>query len=390
MERVISVSLGELVLKGGNRRYFEDRLIKQMINKTKAIGYDKLYKEQGKIYMEAAEEKFEAIIGELKKVFGLVYISPCIRVDKDMESIRKACIVNMQERLASNPNLKTFKVETNRADKKFPLTSPEISRKIGGKLLDEFDSLSVDVHNPDIYMYIDIKQTHAYIYSERVKAYGGMPIGTNGKALLLMSGGIDSPVAGFMMAKRGISLNCVHYHSYPFTSERGEEKVKELARQLSMYTGKIKFFSVNILDIQKAINEKCPEKELTIISRKFMMRIAEKIARENKIDALVTGESLGQVASQTIDGLAVTNESVSIPVFRPLIGMDKVEITDIARDIDTLETSNLPFEDCCTVFLPKNPVTRPRIEDIKRSEEALDIDSLVNSAIENMKVYIIK
>ncbi|MGO1468971.1 MAG: tRNA uracil 4-sulfurtransferase ThiI [Tissierella sp.] len=390
MKKVISVSLGELVLKGSNRKYFEDRLIKQMIKKTKLIGYDKLYKEQGKIYIEADESKFEAIIKGLKKVFGIVYISPCIRVEKDMESIKEACIKNMRKRLEKDSSIKTFKVDTNRSDKNFYLKSPEISRKMGGILLNEFDSLEVDVHKPDIYMYIDVKQTHAYIYSEKIKAYGGMPTATNGKALLLMSGGIDSPVAGFMMAKRGVALNCVHYHSYPFTSERGEEKVKELARKLSMYTGKIKFFSVNILEIQKAINANCPEKEMTIISRKFMMRIAEKIANDNKLNALITGESLGQVASQTIDGLTVTNESVSIPVFRPLIGMDKVEITQIARDIDTFETSSLPFEDCCTVFLPKHPVTNPKVENIKKSEESLDIDALVNSAIENMKVYTIK
>ena len=390
MKKVISVSLGEMALKGGNRKYFEDQLIKQIMNKTQDIRYDKLYKEQGKIYIEAAEEKFESLMERLKNVFGLVYISPCIRVEKDMDQIKEACILNMNERLEENPNIKTFKVDTNRADKKFFLNSPEISRKIGGLLLKEFDNLEVDVHNPEIYMYIDIKQTHAYIYSERLKAYGGMPIGTNGKALLLMSGGIDSPVAGFMMAKRGVSLHCVHYHSYPFTSERGEEKVKELAKKLSMYTGKIKFYSVNILNIQKEINEKCPEKQMTIISRKFMMRIAEKIARHNKLDALITGESLGQVASQTMQGLTVTNESVSIPVFRPLIGMDKVDIIKVAREIDTFETSSLPFEDCCTVFLPKHPVTNPLVEDIKKSEEALDIEGLVNKAIDDMKVYIIK
>lgn len=390
MEKVISVSLGELVLKGSNRKYFEDQLIKQIMNKTKDIKYDKLYKEQGKIYIEAEEEKFVDLMEALKKVFGLVYISPCIRVGKDMESIKKACKLEMKNRLEKEPSIKTFKVKANRADKNFALTSPEVCREMGGIILDEFEDLEVDVHNPAIYMYVDIKQTHAYIYSERISAYGGMPIGTNGKALLLMSGGIDSPVAGFMMAKRGVSIQCVHYHSYPFTSERGEEKVKELAKKLSMYTGKIKFYSVNILEIQKEINEKCPEKEMTIISRKFMMRIAERIARHNKLDALITGESLGQVASQTMEGLSITNESVSIPIFRPLIGMDKVDIIEIARDIDTFETSNLPFEDCCTVFLPKHPVTKPLIENIKQSEKALDIEALVKSAIDNMKLYIIK
>ncbi len=389
MDKVISVSLGEMVLKGSNRKYFEDQLIKQIIRKTKDIKFDKLYKEQGKIYIEADEYKFPSIIDRLKSVFGLVYISPCIRVEKDIDKIDKACSLNMKERLEKDSNIKTFKVDTRRSDKKYPLTSPELSREIGKRLLDSFDTLKVDVHTPDLYMYIDIKQDHAYIYSERIRAYGGMPVGTSGKGLLLMSGGIDSPVAGFMMAKRGVSLSCVHYHSYPFTSERGEEKVKDLAKKLSLYTGKLKFYSVNILKIQKEINEKCPEKEMTIISRKFMMRIAEKIANHYNIDSLITGESLGQVASQTIQGISVTNESVSIPILRPLIGMDKVDIMEIARDIDTLEISNLPFEDCCSLFLPKNPVTRPKIEDIKESEEVLDIDYLVNNAIENMKTYTI-
>lgn len=389
MDKVISVSLGEMVLKGSNRKYFEDQLIKQIIRKTKDIKFDKLYKEQGKIYIEADEYKFPSIIDRLKSVFGLVYISPCIRVEKDIDKIDKACSLNMKERLEKDSNIKTFKVDTRRSDKKYPLTSPELSREIGKRLLDSFDTLKVDVHTPDLYMYIDIKQDHAYIYSERIRAYGGMPVGTSGKGLLLMSGGIDSPVAGFMMAKRGVSLSCVHYHSYPFTSERGEEKVKDLAKKLSLYTGKLKFYSVNILKIQKEINEKCPEKEMTIISRKFMMRIAEKIANHYNIDSLITGESLGQVASQTIQGISVTNESISIPILRPLIGMDKVDIMEIARDIDTLEISNLPFEDCCSLFLPKNPVTRPKIEDIKESEEVLDIDYLVNNAIENMKTYTI-
>nr|WP_300006117.1 tRNA uracil 4-sulfurtransferase ThiI [Tissierella sp.] len=390
MKKVISISLGEMALKGGNRKYFEDQLIKQIMNKTQDIRYDKLYKEQGKIYIEAAEEKFPTLMGILQNIFGLVYVSPCIRVEKDIEAIKQASIANMKERLEKEPNIKTFKVDTKRADKDFFLKSPELSRKMGGLLLKEFDNLQVDVHNPDMHMYIDIKQTHAYIYSERLEAHGGMPIGTSGKALLLMSGGIDSPVAGFMMAKRGVSLHCVHFHSYPFTSERGEEKVKELTKKLTVYTGKIKFYSINILNIQKEINEKCPEKEMTIISRKFMMRIAEKIAKHNKLDALITGESLGQVASQTMEGLRVTNEAVDIPVFRPLIGMDKVDIIKIAREIDTFETSSLPFEDCCTVFLPKHPVTNPSVRMIKESEEALDIEGLVKDAIENMKVYIIK
>lgn len=388
MKEVISVSMGEIALKGLNRGYFEDRLIKQIIKNIKDIGYEKVYKELGKIYIEGNPEDYPSMINRLKKVFGLVYISPCIRVDKDIDEIKKAAILAMKVALERS-QINTFKVDTNRSDKDFPLKSPEISRKMGGIILKEFKDIKVDVHNPDLYLYIDIKE-HAYIYVERIKAYGGLPVGTNGKGLLLLSGGIDSPVAGFMMAKRGLAINCLHFHSYPFTSERAEEKVKDLAKILARYTGKIKFFSINILEIQKEINEKCPEKEMTIISRRFMMRIGEKIAEHNKYDALITGESLGQVASQTIQGISVTNSAVNIPVLRPLIGMDKVDIVHIAEDIETYDVSILPFQDCCTVFLPKHPVTRPRVEDIDKSEESLDIDRLVKDAISNMKVFTIE
>ncbi|MDR7871622.1 MAG: tRNA uracil 4-sulfurtransferase ThiI [Tissierellaceae bacterium] len=388
MREVISVSMGEIALKGLNRGYFEDRLMKQIIKNIKDIGYEKIYKEIGKIYIEGNPDDYPSIINRLKKVFGLVYISPCLRVEKEENDIKSAAILAMK-RATEKLEINTFKVDTNRSDKEFPLKSPEISRKIGGVILSEFEDLKVDVHKPDMYLYIDIKQ-YAYIYTERVRAYGGLPVGTNGKGLLLLSGGIDSPVAGFTMAKRGLAINCVHFHSYPFTSERSEEKVKELAKIMARYTGKIKFFSINILEIQKEINQKCPEKEMTIISRRFMMRIAEKIAKHNNFDALITGESLGQVASQTIQGIAVTNSAVDIPILRPLIGMDKVDIIHIAEDIETYETSILPFEDCCTVFLPKHPVTRPKVEDIDASEENLDIEKLVNDAISNMKVVTIE
>lgn len=389
MRKVLSISLGELALKGLNRGYFERQLIRQISKGIKDIGYETIYKEQGKIYIEGNEDDYSLMINRLKKVFGLVYISPCIKTDKDMNNIQMASIEAMRDR-RHRSDIKTFKVDTNRSDKSFFMKSPDVSRNIGGIILKEFGDLKVDVHNPDVYLYIDIKQENAYIYTEKIKAYGGLPVGTNGKGLLLLSGGIDSPVAGFMMAKRGVQINCVHYHSYPFTSERAEEKVKKLANILSLYTGKMKFFSVNILNIQKAINQNCPEKEMTIISRRFMMRIAEEIANHNKYNALITGESLGQVASQTIHGIGVTNDSVKLPVLRPLIGMDKVDIIDIANDIETFETSILPYEDCCTVFLPKHPVTRPEVEDIEKSEEALDIDGLVKEAIDNMKVITIE
>lgn len=388
MEKVLSVSLGEIALKGLNRRYFEDQLIKNMRRVIKDIGFEKIYKEQGKIYIEGEDYKFPQMINRLKKVFGLVYISPCIRIEKNVEDMEKAVIQVMKEKVG-NQNIKTFKVDTNRADKSFPIKSPDLSRQFGGLILKNFHDLKVDVHNPDTFVYIDIKQ-NAYVYTEKIKGYGGLPIGTNGKGLLLLSGGIDSPVAGFMMAKRGVEISAVHYHSYPFTSERSEEKVKELATILSRYTGKIKMYSVNILEIQKQINAKCKENEMTILSRRFMMKIAEKIAEKEKIDALITGESLGQVASQTIQGISVTNAAVNIPVLRPLVGLDKVDIVEIAKDIETFETSILPFEDCCTVFLPKHPVTKPKLEDILKSEEELDVEGLVSKAIENMKVVIIE
>ncbi len=384
MEKVISVSVGEVALKGLNRKYFEDKLIKQIKNATRDLGAPYIYKEQGKFYIEGEEKYFDQIINRVKKIFGIVYLSPCIKVDKNMSKIIEGSIYACKE-LFEKRNIKTFKVETNRVDKGFPLKSPEVSRDIGAIILNEFQNISVDVHNPDIYLYIDIKE-NCYIYTERIKGYGGLPVGTNGEGLLLLSGGIDSPVAGFLMAKRGIKIHAVHYHSYPFTGERSEEKVKSLGKILSMYTGEITFYSVNILEIQKAINEKCPSKEMTIISRRFMMRIAEKIALRHNINGLITGESLGQVASQTIEGIGVTNAVVGLPVLRPLIGFDKVDIIDIARDIETYETSILPYDDCCTLFLPKHPVTKPRIKDIEKSEEELEVEQLIEGALKTLEI----
>lgn len=385
MRDVLSISLGEVALKGLNRKYFEDKLIKNVRRVTRDYEIERIYKEQGKIYLEANKEDFSQIIKKVKNIFGIVYISPCRRTEKDMDKIREASIQFIENRLAENP-FETFKVSTNRSDKRFPLKSPEISREIGGVVLKHFEQVSVNVHNPDIFLHIDIKE-HAYIYIDKIKAFGGLPVGTNGKGLLLLSGGIDSPVAGFMMAKRGVEVSCVHYHSYPFTSERAEEKVKDLAKILATFTGKLKIHSVNILPIQKEINKNCPEDEMTILSRRFMMRIAEKISIKNNYNALITGENLGQVASQTIYGLNVTNQSTQLPVLRPLIGMDKVDIIEIAKEIGTYETSIQPFEDCCTVFLPKHPVTRPQVNDIEESETALDVENLVDQVIEEMVVY---
>lgn len=385
MYKVLSVSFGEVALKGLNRKYFEDKLIKDMRRAINDLNVSKIYKEQGKIYIEGPEENLPIMANRLKNVFGLVYISPCIRVKKDIKEIEEAVLYSMGEK-TDKGNVKTFKIHTNRGDKNFPIKSPEFSAKMGGVILKNFNDLNVDLHNPDTTIYVDIKN-YAYIYIERYHGQGGLPVGTNGKGLLLLSGGIDSPVAGFLMGKRGLGITAIHYHSYPFTSERAEAKVMDLAKILSRYIGNIKVYSVNILDIQKEINEKCPPREMTILSRRFMMRIAEAVANKNNIDCLVTGENLGQVASQTIQGINATNASVNIPILRPLIGFDKVDIIDIARDIETYETSILPFEDCCTVFLPKHPVTKPKLKDIEKSEEILDIELLVNKAIKDMKIY---
>lgn len=388
LNKVLSVSFGEIALKGKNRFYFENRLIRNIKNILNEIGENKVYKEQSKIYIEIENDYIDEAIRKLRRIFGIVNISPCYRIEKDIDEIMKSSLETLEE-ARKLKGIKTFKVDVNRADKRFEPNSVELAREVGAYILKNSEDFTVDVHNPDAYVHIDIR-TNCYIYTDKIKAYGGLPVGTNGKGLLLLSGGIDSPVAGFLIAKRGVEISAVHYHSYPFTSERAEEKVKTLAKILTRYCGRIKLFSVNILDIQKEINAKCPEDEMTIISRRFMMRIAEKIALKEEIDALITGESLGQVASQTIKGINVTNSSVNIPVLRPLIGMDKVDITEISKDIGTYETSILPFEDCCTVFLPKHPVTRPKLEDIEESEKVLNIEELIDKAIEKMIVYKVK
>ncbi|MEF3317880.1 tRNA uracil 4-sulfurtransferase ThiI [Peptoniphilus grossensis] len=384
MKKVMALSLGELVLKGKNRYKFVNKLISTIKRNLRNIDHGKIYQNMGKVYVEVVTDNEEKMINRLKHVFGIVYIAPCYVVETDKEKIEEAVIKIVDETLKKNPSYKTFKVKTNRGDKSFPLNSMEISAKIGGIILKNFD-LKVDVHEPDFFVYCDLKKD-TYIYVDKIKAHGGLPSGTNGRGLLLLSGGIDSPVAGFLMAKRGVLVDCLHFHSYPFTSERGEEKVKKLAEDISSFSGELTFYSVNILDIQKEININCPEDEMTIISRRFMMRIADKIARENGYDCIITGENLGQVASQTIDGLKVTNDITDKLVFRPLIGMDKVNIIDIAKDIDTYETSILPFEDCCTVFLPKHPLLTPSVEGIEKSEEPLDCESLVDDAIGKMKI----
>lgn len=387
MKKVVSISFGEIALKGANRGFFENQLIRKIRFALRKFENIHVSKDQGKLYIEPNPEDIEEIIKRVRKVFGIVYVSPCYKIEKDMDSIREAAVYAMRQELENGKS--SFKVDTKRADKRYPIKSPDISRDIGGYILENLDGSSVDIHNPDTMVYVDIR-TSAYVYTEKYKGYGGLPVGTNGKGLLLLSGGIDSPVAGFLMAKRGVEVHAIHFHSYPFTSERAEEKVKELANIISLYCGNMKLYSVNLLNIQKEINKNCPEDEMTIISRRFMMRIAEAIAKREGMDALITGESLGQVASQTIQGINVTNSSVSLPVLRPLIGTDKTDIVEISKDIETYETSILPFEDCCTVFLPKHPVTKPKLEDIEESESVLDVEGLVKSAVESAELEFIK
>lgn len=388
MDYLISVSFGELTLKGDNRKDFENRIIKKIKKAISDFEIQEFYKEQGKVYIKADRELFDKMITEIKKVFGIFYICEVLRCDKNIEQIKIATNKLVEDLNISE--LTTFKVYVNRVDKKFTPKSPELSRELGGVILrNHGNMLKVDVHNPQLPVYVDVKE-NVYIYVKRYKGFGGLPIGSSGRGLLLLSGGIDSPVAGFMMGKRGMEIGAIHFHSYPFTSEQGEEKVKKLAQILSEYVGKFTMTSINLLPVQREIAENCPEKEITILGRIFMMKIAEKLAVKQNYNALITGESLGQVASQTIQGLTVVDKLVDISILRPLIALDKTEIIDIARNIDTYETSILPFEDCCTVFLPKHPVTKPKFDDIQNSLSKLNVEKLIDDALNNKKVFEIK
>lgn len=383
MDKVISVSFGELVLKGANRRVFVNRAIKKIKKSISNFNYKSLYMEQGKVYIEADETFFDDMITAIQKVFGLIYISPCIRTTKEIDSIYEALSAEMNQ---YNGLVKSFKVHTNRVDKSFKPISPELNKMFGAHILKNYDNLRVDVHNPEIEVFVDIKE-HAYVYTRRYKGLGGLPMGSSGRGLVLFSGGIDSPVAAFSMAKRGVEISALHFHSYPYTGERSLEKVKKLVSIISDYIGPITMYSVNILPIQTAINENCPAREMTVLSRRFMMRIADRIAKTEGHQMIITGESLGQVASQTIEGLTAVNVITDIPILRPLIGNDKTEIIEISNFIGTYETSILPYEDSCTVFLPKKPVIKPRIIDLEISEEKLDIEALVDDAIEKMEKF---
>lgn len=385
MYNILIVKYGEIGVKGKNRYIFENRLIRNIRNMLKPIGKFNVYKEYGRIYVDLEDYDYEEVIEEVRKVFGIVGVCPGVRAKKDYDTLKEIALKMLEEKIEAG--YKTFKVESRRGDKSFRLTSQEMSMDIGGYLLSNVgDKIDVDVRNPEVKIKCEYREFHTMVYSDTIPGYGGLPLGTNGRAMSLLSGGIDSPVATWMVAKRGMEVEAVHFHSYPFTSERSQEKVKDLAKILAKYCGRVRLHKVNILEIQKAIGENCNEEEATILSRRFMMRIAQRLSEKRHCDALITGESIGQVASQTIQGLTCTNAVVDLPVFRPLIAMDKSDIVDIAKKIGTFETSIIPEEDCCSVFSPRKPVTKPRLEKIEKSETALDIEGLVQDAIDKIEV----
>lgn len=404
---ILIVRCGEVALKGQNKPYFE-RMLVERIRKTLKKDYKlgaynphaggkpeesaevDVYRHEGLIYIKANKDlDLDEIIKKTSKVFGVASISPAVEALSELDSIGEEAVKYMQE-LIDTKGIKTFKVVAKRADKSFPIESPEIGRIIGAKILIGCKVLKVDVHNPDCILHVDVRHDGTFIYQDKIAGFGGLPIGTNGKGLVLLSGGIDSPVAAWMMAKRGMVIEAIHFHSYPYTSQRAQEKVKELTQIVASYCGKIKMHIVNLLPIQEEIVQKCPQNETTILVRRFMMRIGQEIARRNGCMMLITGENLGQVASQTAEGIVVADAVVKIPVMRPLIGMDKVDIMDLAREIGTYEKSIEPYEDCCTVFLPKHPTTKPKLDRIEKSEEALNIDELVNNAVESEETIEVK
>lgn len=389
MKEIILIKNGELALKGLNRSSFEATLAKNIKHRFRSLGKVKVTCMQSTMTIEPDCEDFdmEEAIEILKKVFGIAAFQRAAAVEKDMDIILETAPEYLREQLE---DVKTFKVEAKRSDKKFPLTSPEISRNVGEVILRKYPHISVDVHNPDLTVTVEIRDHHAFIRGNQIKGAGGMPVGTGGKAAVLISGGIDSPVASWMMSKRGVVLDAIHFASPPYTSPQSEQKVHDLLRQVTKYSGDIGLYTVPFTKIQEQIRDNCEEEFFTLVMRRFMMRISSKIARKNDCSALVTGESIGQVASQTMPALACTDAVADMPVLRPVIAMDKEEIIAISRKIETFDISIKPFEDCCTVFTPKHPRTRPKVEQLIEVEKALDVDALVNEAVENTRFELIR
>lgn len=389
-QNILIVRCGEVALKGMNKPYFERMLVDRIKRNLKEFeGGVNVKRQEGLIFVRADKDlDIKTIIKQISKVFGVASISHAVEAPSDIDAIGEEAVKYMMN-LIEEKGVKTFKVEGKRADKTFPVKSPEIGRIIGAKVLIGCKVLKVDVHEPDVLLHVDVRSDRTYIYDAKIQGFGGLPLGTNGKGMVLLSGGIDSPVAAWMMAKRGMLIEAVHFHSYPYTSPRAQEKVEDLARIVASYCGRFKLHCVNLLPIQEQIVQNCPEDETTIHVRMFMMRIAERIARDTGCMMLITGENLGQVASQTAEALVVTDSSVSMPVMRPLIAMDKTDIMDKAQEIGTFETSIQPYEDCCTVFLPKHPTTKPKLDRILESESVLDIDALVEAAVAAKEVITI-
>ncbi len=382
------VKYAEIGIKGKNRYVFEDALCDRLAEKLAKVadGFT-VEREQGRLKVMCPDEyDFDEAVAQMKTVFGVWEICPAVVIEDATWDNLTGRVGDYVGQRYGNEEI-TFKVEARRSDKSYPMQSPEIACEMGGYLLDRFDNLKVDVHNPKVKLYVEIRNM-AYVYSESIKGLGGMPLGANGHAMLLLSGGIDSPVAGYMVAKRGVIIDAVYFHAPPYTSERAKQKVVDLAKLISVYTGHIRLHVVNFTDVQLAIIDKCPREELTIIMRRYMMRIAEHFAEELKCQALITGESIGQVASQTPQSLLCTNAVCRLPVYRPLIAFDKQDIVDIAEKINTYETSIEPYEDCCTIFVAKHPVTKPYLNIIERSERRLEgvIEELVQKAIETVEI----
>jgi thiamine biosynthesis protein ThiI len=382
------IKYAEIGIKGKNRYVFEDALCDRVAEKLAKVadGFE-VVREQGRLKVNCPDVyDYDEAIEQMKKVFGVYEICPAYVIeDASWDSLTKGVGEYVGERYGNTPH--TFKVEARRSDKSYPITSPQICADMGEYILNNFSEFKVDVHNPEILLYVEIRN-YAYVYSDKVKGLGGMPVGANGHAMLLLSGGIDSPVAGYMVSKRGVTIDAVYFHAPPYTSERAKQKVVDLAKLISVYTGPIRLHVVNFTDIQLAIIDKCPRDELTIIMRRYMMRIAEHFAYEKKCQALITGESIGQVASQTPQSLIATNAVCTLPVYRPLIAFDKQDIVDIAEKINTYETSIKPYEDCCTIFVAKHPVTKPYLNIIERSEKKLTgtIEALVEKAINETEI----
>ena len=380
MNDIILLKLGEIVLKGLNRKSFEQKLMSNVRRRLEPIGKFRVYCLQSTVYVEAEEDgaDMDAAFAALKKVFGVIKLSRAAACEKDKDAIANLAIEYLREDME---RVRSFKVESKRSDKSFPMTSIELSQYVGGLLAEAYPQVQVDVHEPELTVHLEVRDLAAYVHATPVPGAGGMPVGSNGVAVTLLSGGIDSPVSTYMIAKRGVRLIPVHFFSFPYTSQQAKDKVVELGRQLTEYCGRMTLEVVPFTHIQEEIRDKCPEEYFTLIMRRFMMRIAKRIADANGAKAVVTGENLGQVASQTMEAMASTQAVIDMPVLQPLIGMDKEEIVTLARRIGTFETSILPYEDCCTVFTPRHPRTHPKLKDVEVAESALDIDALVDEAV---------